>query len=102
MSVRKVVTLTTSAKDAPAAASARPMFANTCRACATTSPIPTTLPSASSDTQPGDEEQIARPHRVRVVRERLGQPLDPVLLPRAHFATYAFSAPTAPLKTSVA
>src|SRR5207249_7214356 len=35
MSVRKVVTLTTSANVAPAAASTSRMFANTCRACAT-------------------------------------------------------------------
>src|SRR5581483_3650572 len=53
----------------------------------------------------GYEQQVARPHRVRVVRDRLRLPRDPVLLAAAHqlcFAKCALSASRPPWKTSTA
>ena len=89
MSVRKTVTLTTSANAAPAAASTRAMFANTCRACATTSSPPTRLPVAVDRDAARDEEQVAGADRVGVVADRLGEPGDADLLALAHPAPRA-------------
>ena len=55
------------------------MFSNTCRACAATSSPPTSAPCAVDTDEAGDEEEPAGHDGVRVVRDRLGKPFDPVL-----------------------
>ena len=91
--------MTTSANVAPAAARHEPDVLEHLPRLRDHVALADELPVCIERHAAGDEEQVAGPHSVGVVGERLGQALDPVLLPVGHFETYAFSASRPGLNT---